>query len=57
MKNDILRAQYILKTEYNIDALEEGEREKDPEVMEWVFETRMEIDDAEVGMELSAIQT
>ena len=46
-----------MKTEYNIEALEEGEREKDPEVMEWVFETRMEIDEAEVGMELSAIQT
>ena len=30
-------------------------KEKDPEVMEWVFETRMEIDDAEVGPELSAI--
>ena len=44
-----------MKTEYNIEALEEGEREKDPEVMEWVFETRMEIDEAEVGMELSAI--
>ena len=45
-----------MKTEFNIDALEEGEREKDPEVMEWVFETRMEIDEAEVGTELSAIQ-
>ena len=55
MKDDILRAQYILKTEYNIDALEEGEREKDPEVMEWVFETRMEIDEAEC-MELLALQ-
>ena len=55
LKDDILRAQYILKTEYNIDALEEGEREKDPEVMEWVFETRMEIDEAEC-MELLALQ-
>ena len=45
-----------MKTEFNIDALEEGEREKDPEVMEWVFETRMEIDEAEVGTELTAIQ-
>ena len=53
--NDITRAQYILKTEHNIEALAEESKEKDPEVMEWVFETRMEIDDADVGPELDAI--
>ena len=56
LQNDITRAQYILKSEHNIESLEEGEREKDPDVMEWVFETRMEIDEIEDELELSAMQ-
>ena len=49
------RAQYILKEEHGIEALLEGERERDQSLMEWVFETRMEIEDADTTEELSAM--
>ena len=40
---------------HGIQALEEGEREKNLELMEWVFETRMEIEEADTSEELSAM--
>ena len=48
----MLRAKYLLKEEHGIEALEEGEREKDMDLMEWVFETRMEIESADTNEEL-----
>ena len=55
LSDDVSRAKYILKQEHGIDALEEGEREKDQSLMEWVFETRMEIEQADSTMELAAM--
>ena len=55
LSDDVSRAKYILRQEYGIDALEEGEREKDQSLTEWVFETRMEIEQAESIMELAAM--
>ena len=49
------RAKYILCEEHGIEALAEGEREKDFELMEWVFETRMEISELENELELTAM--
>ena len=54
LTGDVTRAQYLLKVKYNIDSLVEGEREKDAALMEWVFETRMEIEEAD-EMELSTL--
>ena len=53
--NDVHRATYLLLSEYGITALDESGREKDPELAEWVFETRMEIDEAETEEELFPI--
>ena len=41
--------------EHGIEALTEGEREKDHGLMVWVFETRMEIEEADTIQELSAM--
>ena len=49
------RAKYILSEEHGIDALAEMVREKDFEVMEWVFETRMEIEELEHELELTTM--
>ena len=56
LEDDVSRAKYILKEEHGIDALTEGEREKDFELMTWVFETREEIEEADSIMELSAMR-
>ena len=56
MINDILRAQYLLKVEHGVESLIEEERENDAELANWVFETRMEIEQAESAEELFAIQ-
>ena len=45
----------MLLENHGIQALEEGEREKDLELMEWVFETRMEIEETDTIEELSAM--
>ena len=55
LASDVSRAQYLLKTEHGIEALAEGEREKDMDLMVWVFETREEIEDADDETELSAL--
>ena len=55
MQDDVSRAKYILSEEHGIEALAEGEREKDFELMEWVFETRMEIEEADSVEELSTM--
>ncbi len=54
--NDIDRAQYLLKTEFRVDTFVESVREQNPELANWVFETRMEIEEAETLDELMAIQ-
>lgn len=54
--NDIDRAQYLLKTEYGVDSFDESVREQNPELANWVFETRMEIEEADSLDELMAIQ-
>ena len=55
LQDDVSRAKYILSEEHGIEALAEGEREKDHDLMEWVFETRMEIEEAGSREELSAM--
>lgn len=55
LQDDVSRAKYILMQEHGIEALTEGEREKDHELMMWVFETREEIEDADTNEELSAM--
>ena len=55
LQDDVSRAKYMLKEEHGIEALTEGEREKNHELMEWVFETRLEIEEAEEESELQAI--
>ena len=54
--NDIDRAQYLLKTEFGVDTFVESVREQNPELANWVFETRMEIEEADTLEELIAIQ-
>ena len=56
MIDDILREQYLLKVEHGVESLIEEERENDAELANWVFETRMEIEQAESAEELFAIQ-
>ena len=56
LMNDIDRAQYLLKTEYGVDSFDESVREQNPELANWVFETRMEIEEADSLDELMAIQ-
>ena len=53
LQDDVSRAKYILEEEHGIQALTEGEREKDHELMEWVFEIRMDIEEADDQDELS----
>ena len=55
LQDDITRAKYILSAEHGIEALSEGEREKDHELMMWVFDTRMEIEEADSTSELAAM--
>ena len=55
LQDDVARAKYILEQEHGIQALAEGEREKDLDLMEWVFETRMEIEELDHTEELSAM--
>ena len=56
MIDDILRAQYLLKGDHGVESWIEDERENDAELANWVFETRMEIEQAESAEELFAIQ-
>lgn len=51
LSNDILRAQYLLKVQYNVDALDETGRHEGSELAE-VFEQRMEIEEADHEDEL-----
>ena len=46
----------MLLHKYDIETLVESEREQSPELAEWVFETRCEIEEADSRDELLAIQ-
>lgn len=54
--DDILRAEYLLRTEHSITAFEEGKGEQDPKLAQWVFMTREEIDECDSNDELMCIQ-
>ena len=54
--DDILRAEYLLKTDYNIVSFDESVREKDDKLALWVFRTYCEIEDCETEDEVLAVQ-
>jgi hypothetical protein len=53
--DDILRAEYLLRTEHQVTAFEEGKGEQNPKLAAWVFMTREEIDESETTDELMCI--
>lgn len=54
--DDILRAEYLLMTDYKINSFDESQREKDDKLAEWVFKTYSEIEDCEEADEVIAVQ-
>ena len=56
--NELQRAVYLLKVKYKIDIdCEGGAEHHDPDFIERVFETRMEIEASDTEESLYAIQT
>ena len=54
--DDILRAEYLLRTDYGVISLDESKRETNASLAQWVFQTREEIEECETEEELLAMQ-
>ncbi len=54
--DDILRAEYLLRTDYGVDSLDESKRETNAHLAQWVFQTREEIEDCQFEEDLLAMQ-
>ena len=53
--DDILRAEYLLREDYKINALDESKRETNAQLAQWVFQTREEIEECESEDDLLAM--
>ena len=54
--DDILRAEYLLRTDFGVNSLDESKRETNANLAHWVFQTREEIEECETEEELLAMQ-